>query len=101
VQGEKIAERPIAVRRFTSIAQITDCHILFHQRIRGRAIGQNHPGLPERSLLTVSDAKNFSREGGIVRFVTENGKIRMRINVEAGAPAASRSAQKSCGRPRL
>jgi len=39
--------------------------------------------LKGRSLLTVSDVDTFTRQGGIVRFVTENGKIRLRINVEA------------------
>ena len=41
------------------------------------------PVLPGRNTLTVSDGDTFTRAGGMVRFVTENGKIRLRINLAA------------------
>jgi len=56
----------------------------------------NHPALPERSLLTVRMRRLFAR-GGIVRFVTENGKIRMRINVEAARASGLTISSKSGG----
>ena len=37
--------------------------------------------------LTVSDAENFARRGGMIRFVNENNKVRLRINVGAAREA--------------
>jgi hypothetical protein len=82
VQSEKVGQRPFEVRRFRKAEDITDCHILFvshdftgFDRIAG--------DLRTRSVLTAGDMDNFSRLGGMVRFVTVNGKIRLRINVAA------------------
>ena len=83
VQGEKVGDRPLIVRRFHRAEDITVCHILFISRSEAATLDQVIGRLKGRSLLTVSDVDTFTRQGGIVRFVTENGKIRLRINVEA------------------
>ncbi len=83
VRGEKVGDRPMIVRRFHRIDDITDCQILFISRSEAATLDQIIGRLKGRSLLTVSDADTFTRQGGIVRFVTENGKIRLRINLEA------------------
>jgi hypothetical protein len=83
VRGEKVGDRPLIVRRFRRAEDITECHILFISRSEAAILGQVIAHLKGRSLLTVSDVDTFTRQGGIVRFVTENGKIRLRINVEA------------------
>ena len=82
VQGEKIDGHPIVVRRFAEGEKL-ECHMLFvsaatagrMDRIRAQLIGQ--------PVLTVGDTDNFSRLGGLVRFVTEQGKIHLRINAAA------------------
>jgi hypothetical protein len=43
--------------------------------------------LKGRSVLTVGDVTDFSRQGGVVRFFNENNKIRIRINLEAAKAA--------------
>jgi hypothetical protein len=83
VRGEKVGDRPLIVRRFQRADDITDCQILFISRSEAATLGQVIGRLKGRSLLTVSDVDTFTRQGGIVRFVTENGKIRLRINLEA------------------
>jgi len=83
VSGEKVGGRPLIVRRFPRADDITECHILFISRSEAATLNQVLARLKGRSLLTVSDVDTFTRQGGIVRFVMENGKIRLRINVEA------------------
>ena len=83
VSGEKVGDHPLIVRRFRRAEDITECHILFISRSEAATLRQIIARLKGRSLLTVSDVDTFTRQGGIVRFVTENGKIRLRINVEA------------------
>ncbi len=83
VKNEKIGERPLAVRRYREVKDIVGCHILFVSRSEAARFDRIIPVLKGQSILTISDADAFTRHGGMVRFVTDSGKIRLRINVEA------------------
>lgn len=83
VRGEKIGARPLMVRRYKRAEEITDCHILFICRSEMTALARVLARLKGKSFLTVSDVDSFTRQGGMVRLVTEGGKVRLRINVEA------------------
>lgn len=83
VRGEKVGQRPLLVKRYRHAEELSDCHIIFICRSETGEIDKILTRLHEQSVLTVSDADNFTHQGGMVRFVTENGKIRLRINVEA------------------
>jgi YfiR/HmsC-like len=87
VRGEKVNNRPLVVRRFQRVEDVTACHILFvgfrdHDQLE-RALS----GLKGRSILTVGDADDFSRLGGMIRFVMENNRIHLRINLGAAREA--------------
>ena len=87
VRGERIAERPIIVRRFTKVDEIADCQILF---IDGSEAAQLDPiirTLGHRSILTVSEVDGAAQRGVMVQFVTENNRIRLRINAESARAA--------------
>jgi hypothetical protein len=88
VRGERSSTKhPIVVQRYRRVEDIGDCHVLF---ICGSEAGRMDAilaGLKGRSILTVGDVDDFTRLGGIVRFVIEQGKIRLRINVEAARAA--------------
>ena len=43
--------------------------------------------LHAHNTLTVSDADDFGKRGGMVRFVVEDRRVRLRINVEAARAA--------------
>jgi hypothetical protein len=87
VQGEKVGERPIVVRRFRRGEEITGCHLLFLSRSETAQFEKIISALTGRSVLTVGDADGFERAGGIVRFAIEAGKIRLRINPDAAKAA--------------
>jgi len=83
VSGEKIGDRPLVIRRYSRLEELAGCHILFISRSEARNLETIVARLKEQNVLTVSDADSFTRQGGMVRFAMENGKIRLRINVEA------------------
>lgn len=85
VHDEKIGARPLVARRFKRGEEIGECHILFVSASEISVLGKTLEAMKGRSILTVSDLDPFTKEGGLVRFVTENGKIRLRINVEAAS----------------
>lgn len=87
MRGEHAAGRPIEVRRFTRIDDAAKCHIIFvgaSERARTRAIVT---ALANRSILTVADADGFARDGGLIQFVVDGGRTRLRINTDAARAA--------------
>lgn len=83
VRGEKIRGRPIAIRRYRNVEEAANSHILFISLSGSDRVESTLAALKNHSVLTVADLDNFARLGGIIRFVTENGKIRLRINLTA------------------
>ncbi len=87
VRGEKVNNRPLVVQRFRRVEEIKTCHVLFVSRSERERLGQILPSLKGRNILTVGDAEDFAVRGGMIRFVTEKNKIRLRINVDAAKTA--------------
>ena len=87
VQGEKVNGHPLIVRRFYNAEDAKACHILFINGAAKEKVKQALIDLKGRSVLTVGDVTDFSRQGGVVRFFNENNKIRIRINLEAAKAA--------------
>jgi hypothetical protein len=87
VQGETAHGHRIEVRRFEQLDEITDCHILFVSRGELDRLDQILAALEGRSVLTVGDAESFTGRGGMIRFVTDRNRLRLRINLEAARAA--------------
>lgn len=85
--GEKIGERAILVKLLGKVEEAQECQIVFIARSETAQMDRVLAQLNGRSVLTVSDAESFNRRGGMIRFVTEGGKIRFRINVNAAKTA--------------
>jgi hypothetical protein len=83
VAGERLGGRPFQVRRYQSVDEIQTCHVLFISRP-----GADRPegilaALRNRPILTVSDAAGFAEHGGMIRFVTEQSRIRLQVDLAA------------------
>jgi hypothetical protein len=87
VRGEKVDNRALVVRRYRRAEDIDGCQILFISRSEAARTEQIIAQLKDRSILTVSDADGFGRRGGMVRFIAENSRIKLRINVVAAKAA--------------
>src|SRR5687768_951146 len=80
VAGERIGTHVIRVQRYRSVTEIQNCHILY--------IGSKDPveikkvlnAVEGRKILTVGDTPNFARWGGMIRFYTDQNRIRLQIN---------------------
>ena len=83
--NRQLRDRPLKIEVGT-LTDPSQCQVLY--------IGQGDKRLPElirrvrgQGVLTVSDGGDFARQGGIVGFYSEAGKIKLEIN-----PATARSA---------
>lgn len=83
VQGEKINGRPLIVQHYTNARDIKSCHILFVNDINAEGLKEIMISMKGRHVLTASDASNFISQGGIIRFINEDNKVRFQINLDA------------------
>jgi hypothetical protein len=82
VRGESVNGRPLVVKRFAGAADLGPCQILFIDR---SAIGDADrviASLSHSGTLTVSDVDVPAPADVIIRFLNEDRRIRLRINVD-------------------
>jgi hypothetical protein len=94
VRGEKVNDRSLVIRRFHSVEEVGTCQILFISKSEAPRLSEDLQALKGRSILTVSDMDDFSRSGGMIRFVMEKNKVRLRINNDAARTAGLRISSK-------
>ena len=87
VSGETVNNRRLEIQRYRRVDEMKTCHILFISQSESKRLEQIVADLKGRSVLTVSDSVGFTRYGGMIRFVTERNKLRLRINLEAATAA--------------
>jgi hypothetical protein len=83
VKGEKVDGHPIVVARYGRVEDVKDCHLLFVGGADSDRIAAILPSLKSRRILTVGESELFARNGGMVSFVTRQGRIRLKINLDA------------------
>lgn len=84
VKGEETHGRPIQVRRFSRVEEITTAHLLYVSLSEQGRVRHIIPALGGRPLLSVGEASEpgFARFGGMVEFTTDRGNIKIRINLD-------------------
>jgi hypothetical protein len=87
VRGERVNNRPLAVRRYRRVEEIQTCHVLFISRSEAARLSQILAGLKYRKILTVADGESAAGSSVMIQFVTQQNKIRLRINPEAAKAA--------------
>ena len=87
VAGERVGGHPMVVRRYRRVEDVAGCQVLFVSSSEDGNLDQILARISGQTVLTVGDAPDFSRRGGMVRFVTEQGRIRLRIDVQAARSA--------------
>ena len=80
-RGETVNGRPLVVRRLRDVGEAADCQILFMHRSEAARMNEVLATLDRRSTLTVSDLEEAGQRGAMIALVTENNRIRLRVNV--------------------
>jgi hypothetical protein len=87
VSGEEINGHPLVVQRYHSTEEIKTCHILFINLPKVIKQEQILSTLKGKSILSVGEATNFIKEGGMIKFSMVDNKIHFQINPEAAKEA--------------
>lgn len=87
LRGETVHGHRVIVERFSAAEDVRGCHILFVNLQTDEELRDALRILRNRSILTVSDAENFTKLGGMVQLYLQDGKIRIRIALEPAKDA--------------
>lgn len=87
VRGEEVNQHPLLVRRLRNVREADECQILYIDQSEQGELQQILSALDHRSTLTVSELKDAAERGGMIQFLSENNRIRLRINVESARAA--------------
>jgi len=87
VSGEKVKGHPVIIHQYSNAGEIKNCHILFINIEEEKKRAAIISFLKGRNILTVSEAPDFSKEGGMIRFFTTENKIKLQINPDASREA--------------
>jgi len=80
IKGEKVGNHPLVVRHFDHAEDVKACHILFIPADEGRQ-ARAMSRFSEQHVLTVGDAEDFARRGGMVALVNDHNRIRLLVNL--------------------
>jgi hypothetical protein len=83
VRGKTVGTKRIAIRRFAGIEELEPCNIVFISQSESSRLDEILKALEGTATLTVGDDDEFALRGGIIRFFTQESKIRFEINLEA------------------
>jgi hypothetical protein len=84
VRDETAHGRRLLARYYRGLDQVKMCHIVYIAGSVARQTKEIIAGVSGRSILTVSDIEGFTRSfNGMVRFLTEQNKLKLRVNLKA------------------
>lgn len=87
VSGEKVGTHPIIIKHYNTEREVDHCHLLYISFSSESRIKESLDAISNKNILTIGEGNNFSRLGGIIRFYTDDNKIRLQINTEAARTA--------------
>ena len=89
VNGKKIDDRPLLVKPLKNKdARDCGCQILFVGEAESARTDQVIQSQSAASVLTIAEAPDFARRGGIIALVLEDSKVRFIVNVDAASQAS-------------
>jgi uncharacterized protein DUF4154 len=87
VHDKVINHHPLQFKKFDSVSEVTNCHVLFISASERRRYPEILGALRGKSILTVSESDRFIPDGGMIDFIIVDRKVRFRINNEAARKA--------------
>lgn len=87
LEEERIRGRRIQVKRFSSPESVGRAHILFMDEAQARHLPLLLAEAPPLNILTVGDSPGFTYDGGILRWLVEDDRLQVEVNLCAAERA--------------
>nr|WP_294942634.1 YfiR family protein [uncultured Mucilaginibacter sp.] len=83
VEGEQVEGRPIVVRRYHDTRELPACQILYINPVDLPQLKETLAQAAKQNVLTVSDADDFIKAGGMVRFFKDENRLKIAVKLDA------------------
>jgi hypothetical protein len=83
VRGETVNGRSLVVRRTHQVLEARECQVVFLAESERRRQAEILSAMEGASILTVGEGDGFLDDGGIVRLVLDQNRVRFDINLTA------------------
>jgi hypothetical protein len=80
VKKEKVGGRSVVVKRAATAEELRECQIVFISASETEGLVAALSQLSTNGVLTVGESPGFARNGGMVGFIKEGGRVRFEIN---------------------
>jgi hypothetical protein len=87
IAGESVNGKKVVVKRIAKPQDVVGCRILFISSSEESRLKEILATLDNASVLTVSDISQFTRRGGMIRFVMEASRVRFEVNLTSAEHA--------------
>lgn len=81
--NQSIDKRAVRVVRVSDAYVARGCELVFISADEGDGIHADLAALGNADVLTVSDAPDFLKNGGMIQFVSQRNRVRFAVNLEA------------------
>jgi len=81
VKSATSQEHPIEIKYIKTLGTVKDCHTLFISRSEHEHLPSILSQLKQAPILTVSDIKDFAKQGGMIEFYHEENKVRFMVEL--------------------
>jgi len=83
LEGSNASGRPITLERLRDDGAAARCSLVFVPAAASVRVPQLLRAIGDRPILTVGESPDFLKQGGIINFVIDNGRVRFDVNVNA------------------
>lgn len=83
ISGQIVRNRKVVVRRFKSVRDITECHVLFIGSSHDAQMSKALDAVKGSSALVVGEASRFIDRGGVIGFIVDSERVKFEVNLKA------------------
>lgn len=87
VAGKQVQGRPLQILRLEGPQRAKECHILFVGRLHDQEALRILALVRELPVLSIGEADDFARNGGVIHLLVEEQRVFFEINAEAAQKA--------------
>jgi hypothetical protein len=80
ILGKQLQGQPVKLRYLKRVEESLDCQVVFISQSEESSLPNILHTLEKYPILTVSDMTHFLNEGGMIRFVIQDDRVRLQIN---------------------
>ena len=87
VEGKRVKERRIVLKRVRSIRKSVDCELLFVSGSPRELLPKIFAAVEGKPVLTIGEMAGFTETGGIINLIKTGNRIKFEVNLKAAQKA--------------